>query len=74
MSCHSADGDLYISKPFIRTDIIRLLHVSTLQDAIDDAFSQLQSALDHYMSIGRVLVMDAVIDVANSVAAYQPLS
>ena len=26
---HSVDGDLYISEPFIRTDIIRLLHVST---------------------------------------------
>ena len=50
MSHHSVDGDLYIlSEPYIRTDIIRLLHVSTLQDSIDDAFSQLERVLDDYM-------------------------
>ena len=74
MSRHSVDGDFYISEPFIRTNIIRLLHVSTLQDSIDDAFSQLESALDHYMGIGSGWVMDAVIDVTINVAAYQPLS
>ena len=74
MSRHSVYGDLYISEPFIRTYIIRLLHVSTLQDSIDDAFSQLQSALDDNMGIGSGWVMDAVIDVTINVAAYQPLS
>ena len=67
MSRHSVDGDLYISEPFIRTDIIRLLHVSALQDSIDDAFSQLESALDHYKGTGSGWVMDAVIDVTINV-------
>ena len=74
MSRHSVDGDLYISEPFIRTDIIRLLDVTVLQDSIDDAFSQLESALDHYNGTGSGRVMDAVIDVTINVAAYQPLS
>ena len=74
MSRHSVDGDLYISELFIRTDIIRLLDVTVLQDSIDDAFSQLESALDHYNGTGSGWVMDAVIDVTINVAAYQPLS
>ena len=74
MSRHSVDSDLYISEPFIRTDIIRLLHVSTLQDSVDDAFSQLQSALDHYMGMSSGWVMDAMIDDTINVAAYQSLS
>ena len=71
---HSVDGDLYISEPCIRTDIIRLLDVTVLQDPIDDAFNQLESALDHYNGTGSGWVMNAAIDGTINVAAYQPLS
>ena len=72
MARHSVDGDLYISGPFIRTDIIRVLDVTVLQDSIDGAFNQLESALDHYNGTGSGWVMDAVVTING--AAYQPLS
>ena len=71
---HSVDDDLYISEPCIRTDIIRVLDVTVLQDPIDDAFNQLESALYHYNGTGSGWVMNAAIDDTINVAAYQPLS
>ena len=57
MSRHSVDGDLYISEPFIRTDIISLLHVSTLKDSID-AFNYRAHSTITCMGIGSGWVMD----------------